>query len=108
MLLKVLFNSPYNLYFNILVLLYSLVAHYSLDMVLAVGYRVKGVRGIQFRQWATRNLSEYLVKGFVIDSDRLKNPDGRPDYFDELLSKIRDIRASEKRFYQKLRGFLAQ
>ena len=80
-----------------------MVEHYSLDMVLAVGYRVKGVRGIQFRQWATRNLSEYLVKGFVIDSDRLKNPDGRPDYFDELLSKIRDIRASEKRFYQKLR-----
>ena len=80
-----------------------MVEHYSLDMVLAVGYRVKGARGIQFRQWATRNLSEYLVKGFVIDSDRLKNPDGRPDYFDELLSKIRDIRASEKRFYQKLR-----
>ena len=84
-----------------------MVEHYSLDMVLAVGYRVKGVRGIQFRQWATRNLSEYLVKGFVIDSDRLKNPDGRPDYFDELLSKIRDIRASEKRFYQKLRELFA-
>ncbi|MGN1226915.1 MAG: RhuM family protein, partial [Candidatus Cryptobacteroides sp.] len=76
-------------------------------MVLAVGYRVKGVRGIQFRQWATRNLSEYLVKGFIIDSDRLKNPDGRPDYFDELLAKIRDIRASEKRFYQKLRELFA-
>ena len=84
-----------------------MVEHYSLDMVLAVGYRVKGARGIQFRQWATRNLSEYLVKGFVIDSDRLKNPDGRPDYFDELLSKIRDIRASEKRFYQKLRELFA-
>lgn len=79
------------------------VEHYSLDMVLALGYRIKGVRGTQFRQWATRNLSEYLVKGFVIDSERLKNPDGRPDYFDELLAKIRDIRASEKRFYQKLR-----
>lgn len=79
------------------------VEHYSLDMVLAVGYRVKGVRGTQFRQWATRNLSEYMVKGFVVDTERLKNPDGRPDYFDELLSKIRDIRASEKRFYQKLR-----
>ena len=79
------------------------VEHYSLDMVLAIGYRIKGVRGTQFRQWATRNLSEYMVKGFVIDTERLKNPDGRPDYFDELLAKIRDIRASEKRFYQKLR-----
>ena len=83
------------------------VEHYSLDMVLAVGYRIKGVRGTQFRQWATRNLSEYLVKGFVIDTERLKNPDGRPDYFDELLAKIRDIRASEKRFYQKLRDLFA-
>ena len=83
------------------------VEHYSLNMVLAVGYRIKGVRGTQFRQWATRNLSEYLVKGFIIDTDRLKNPDGRPDYFDELLNKIRDIRASEKRFYQKLRDLFA-
>lgn len=83
------------------------VEHYSLNMVLAVGYRIKGVRGTQFRQWATRNLSEYLVKGFIVDTERLKNPDGRPDYFDELLNKIRDIRASEKRFYQKLRDLFA-
>lgn len=74
---------------------------YSLEMIIAVGYRVRGVRGTQFRQWATRHLSEYLVKGFVIDDERLKNPDGRPDYFNELLARIRDIRASEKRFYQK-------
>lgn len=79
------------------------VVFYSLEMIIAVGYRVRGVRGTQFRQWATAHLSEYLVKGFTIDSNRLKNPNGRPDYFDELLSKIRDIRASEKRFYQKIR-----
>ena len=79
------------------------VVFYSLEMILAVGYRVRGMRGIQFRQWATRHLSEYLVKGFTMDDERLKNPDGRPDYFDELLERIRDIRASEKRFYQKLR-----
>lgn len=77
------------------------IVFYSLEMIIAVGYRVRGVRGTQFRQWATRHLSEYLVKGFVIDDERLKNPDGRPDYFDELLARIRDIRASEKRFYQK-------
>jgi len=76
---------------------------YSLDMILAVGYKVRGVRGVQFRQWATRHLSEYLVKGFTMDDERLKNPDGRPDYFDELLDRIRDIRTSEFRFYQKLR-----
>ena len=79
------------------------VIFYSLEMILAVGYRVRGVRGTQFRQWATRHLSEYLVKGFTMDDERLKNPDGRPDYFDELLERIRDIRASEKRFYQELR-----
>lgn len=79
------------------------VIFYSLEMILAIGYRVRGVRGVQFRQWATRHLSEYLVKGFTMDDERLKNPDGRPDYFDELLARIRDIRASEKRFYQKLR-----
>ena len=72
-------------------------------MILAIGYRVRSIRGVQFRQWATRHLSEYLVKGFVMDDERLKNPDGRPDYFDELLQRIRDIRSSEKRFYQKLR-----
>lgn len=79
---------------------------YSLEMIIAVGYRVRGVRGTQFRQWATRHLSEYLVKGFVIDDERLKNPDGRPDYFDELLARIRDISASEKRFYQKNSRFV--
>ena len=78
------------------------IVFYSLEMIIAVGYRVRGVRGTQFRQWATRHLSEYLVKGFVIDDERLKNPDGRPNYFDELLARIRDIRASEKRFYQKI------
>lgn len=79
------------------------VIFYSLEMILAIGYRIRSVRGVQFRQWATRHLSEYLVKGFVMDDERLKNPDGRPDYFDELLQRIRDIRSSEKRFYQKLR-----
>ena len=83
------------------------VIFYSLEMILAVGYRVKGVRGTQFRQWATRHLAEYLVKGFTMDDDRLKNPNGQPDYFDELLERIRDIRASEKRFYQKLRDLFA-
>lgn len=77
--------------------------YYSLQMIIAIGFRVRGVRGTQFRQWANNHLSEYLVKGFTMDDERLKNPDGRPDYFDELLARIRDIRASEKRFYQKLR-----
>ena len=77
------------------------VIYYALEMILAVGFRVRGVRGTQFRQWATAHLSEYLVKGFTMDDARLKNPDGRPDYFDELLARIRDIRASEKRFYMK-------
>lgn len=79
------------------------VAFYSLDVILAVGFRVRSPRGTQFRQWANNTLKEYLQKGFILDKDRLKNPDGRPDYFDELLEQIRDIRASEKRFYQKLR-----
>lgn len=79
------------------------VAFYSLQMIIAVGFRVRGVRGTQFRQWANNHLTEYLVKGFTMDDERLKNPDGRPDYFDELLQRIRDIRSSEKRFYQKLR-----
>ena len=61
--------------------------YYSLEMILAIGYRVLGVRGVQFRQWATQHLSEYLVKGFTMDDERLKNPDGRPDYFDELLQR---------------------
>ena len=75
---------------------------YNLDMILAVGYRVRSPRGTQFRQWATTRLREYLVKGFVLDDARLKEPGGF-DYFDELLARIRDIRASEKRFYQKVR-----
>ena len=83
------------------------VIFYALEMILAVGFRVRGVRGTQFRQWATAHLSEYLVKGFTMDDARLKNPDGRPDYFDELIARIRDIRASEKRFYQKVRDLLA-
>jgi hypothetical protein len=79
---------------------------YRLEMILAVGYRVKGIRGTQFRQWATAHLAEYLVKGFVMDDERLKNPKGW-DYFDELLARIREIRASEKRFYQKVRDLFA-
>jgi hypothetical protein len=79
------------------------VTYYSLQMIIAIGFRVRGIRGSQFRQWANQHLSEYLVKGFTIDDERLKNPNGRPDYFDELLSRIRDIRASEMRFYKKLR-----
>lgn len=79
---------------------------YSLDMILAVGFRVRSKRGTQFRMWANRNLKEFMVKGFVMDDERLKNPDGRPDYFDELLERIRDIRASEKLFYQKIRDLM--
>ncbi|MBQ4525702.1 MAG: virulence RhuM family protein [Bacteroidaceae bacterium] len=83
------------------------VTFYSLEMVLAIGFRVRSKRGTQFRIWANHNLKEYMVKGFLVDDERLKNPDGRPDYFDELLERIRDIRASEKRFYQKVRDLLA-
>ncbi len=83
------------------------VTFYSLEMIISIGYRVRGKRGTQFRQWATRHLSEYLVKGFTMDDERLKNPKGQPDYFDELLERIRDIRASEKRFYQKIRDLFA-
>jgi hypothetical protein len=80
---------------------------YNLDAILAVGYRVRSPRGVQFRRWASTVLKEYLVKGFVMDDERLKNPDGRPDYFDEMLARIRDIRASEKRFYQKVHDLFA-
>ena len=83
------------------------VTYYALPMVIAVGFRVRSPRGTQFRKWANVNLSEYLTKGFILDDQRLKNPDGRPDYFDELLERIRDIRASEKRFYQKVRELFA-
>ncbi|MBK8807602.1 MAG: virulence RhuM family protein [Bacteroidales bacterium] len=83
------------------------VTFYSLDMILAIGFRVRSKRGTQFRIWANRHLKDYLVKGFVMDDERLKNPDGRPDYFDELLERIRDVRASEKRFYQKVRDLFS-
>ena len=83
------------------------VSHYSLEMILAIGFRVRSKRGTQFRIWANANLKEYMVKGFVMDDERLKNPDGRVDYFDEFLERIRDIRASEKRFYQKVRDLFA-
>lgn len=83
------------------------VAFYSLDTILAVGFRVRSPRGTQFRRWANSTLKEYLQKGYILDFERLKNPGGRPDYFDELLEKIRDIRASEKRFYQKLRDLFS-
>lgn len=80
---------------------------YNLDAILAVGYRVRSPRGVQFRRWASTVLKEYLLRGFVMDDERLKNPDGRPDYFDEMLARIREIRASEKRFYQKVRDLFA-
>jgi hypothetical protein len=83
------------------------VTLYNLDAILAVGYRVRSPRGVQFRRWASTVLKEYLLKGFALDDERLKNPDGRPDYFDEMLARIRDIRASEKRFYQKVRDLFA-
>lgn len=85
--------------------------HYSLEAIMAVGYRVRSSRGIQFRQWATDRLSEYLVKGFTMDDERLKNPpvegSGTPDHFDELLERIRDIRASERRVYLRVREIFA-
>jgi hypothetical protein len=77
--------------------------HYNLEVIIAVGYRVKSHRGTQFRRWATERLREYLVKGFVLDDERLKEGRGLgADYFDELLERIRDIRASEKQFYRKI------
>ena len=81
------------------------VDYYSLDMILAVGYRVRSERGVEFRRWATTTLKEYLIKGFALDDDRLKDPTW--DYFDELLERIREIRASEARFYQKVREILS-
>lgn len=87
------------------------IEHYSLDAILAVGYRVRSLRGMQFRQWATERLREYLVKGFTMDDERLRNPpvegSGVPDYFDELLERIRDIRASERRMYLRVRDIFA-
>lgn len=80
-----------------------LVDHYSLEAILAVGYRVRSARGTEFRQWATARLTEYLVKGFALDDERLKGNHGPVDRFDELLARIRDIRASEARVYQRIR-----
>lgn len=82
------------------------ITHYNLDLILAIGYRVRSPRGVQFRRWASTHLKEFLIKGFVMDDERLKDPGGW-DYFDELLERIRDIRASEKRFYQKVRDLFA-
>jgi len=83
------------------------VSHYSLPVILSVGYRVRSARGTQFRRWATQTLQEYLVKGFVMDDERLKNPpvasSAVPDYFDEMLERIRDIRASERRIYLRVK-----
>lgn len=85
------------------------IEHYNMEAILAVGFRVRSARGTQFRQWATARLQEYLLKGFVMDDERLKNPPGPgvPDYFDEMLERIRDIRASEKRMYLQVRDIFA-
>jgi hypothetical protein len=87
------------------------IDHHNLDAILAVGYRVRSTRGTQFRRWATERLREYLVKGFVLDDERLKNPpvggSAVPDRFDELLERIRDIRASERRMYLRVREIFA-
>jgi hypothetical protein len=83
------------------------IRHYSLPVIIAVGYRVRSTRGTQFRQWATRLLQEYLIKGFVMDDERLKTPpvghSAVPDYFDDMLERIRDIRASERRVYLRVK-----
>ena len=83
------------------------VAHYNLEMVLALGYRVRSQAGVRFRQWASAQLKEYLVKGFVLDDERLKNPGQGRDYFDELTRRLQDIRTSERRFYQKITDIYA-
>lgn len=87
------------------------IEHYNLDAILAVGYRVRSRQGTQFRRWATERLREYLLKGFVLDDERLKNPPspelGVPDYFDEMLERIRDIRASERRMYLRVKDIFA-
>lgn len=80
---------------------------YNLDVIISVGYRVKSLRGTQFRIWATQRLREYIVKGFVLDDERLKNPDQPFDYFEELMRRIQDIRTSERRFYQKITDIYA-
>ena len=82
------------------------ISYFNLDLILAIGYRVRSPRGTQFRQWAATHLREFIVKGFVLDDERLSEPGGI-DYFDELLERIRAIRASEKRFYHKVRDIYA-
>lgn len=81
--------------------------HYNLDIILAVGYRVHSNQGIQFRKWATERLREYLIKGFTLDDERLKQGGGKARYFQELLQRIRDIRSSERMFYQKVTDIYA-
>lgn len=83
------------------------LTYYNLDMIIAIGYRVRSSRGVQFRQWATELLREYIVKGFVLDDERLKGSNRITDYFDELLARIRDIRASEARVYQRVKEIFA-
>lgn len=83
------------------------VEFYNLDVIISVGYRVKSLRGTQFRIWATQRLREFIVKGFVLDDERLKNPDQPFDYFEELVRRIQDIRTSERRFYQKITDIYA-
>lgn len=83
------------------------VVHYNLDMVLALGYRVRSQAGARFRQWASDKLKEYIIKGFVLDDERLKNPGKGRDYFDELTKRLQDIRTSERRFYQKITDIYA-
>ena len=83
------------------------VEFYNLDVIISVGYRVKSLRGTQFRIWATQRLREYIVKGFTMDDERLKNPDQPFDYFEELMRRIQDIRTSERRFYQKITDIYA-
>lgn len=83
------------------------VEYFNLDVIISVGYRVKSLRGTQFRIWATQRLREYIIKGFVLDDERLKNPDLPFDYFEELMRRIRDIRTSERRFYQKITDIYA-
>ena len=83
------------------------VAHYNLDMVLAIGYRVRSKVGVRFRQWASTQLKEFIIKGFALDDERLKNPGKGRDYFDELTLRLQDIRTSERRFYQKITDIYA-
>ena len=82
------------------------IDHYNLDVIISVGYRVKSLAGVRFRKWATKLITEYMIKGFAMDDSRLKEPDN--DYFDELLVRIRDIRSSEKRFHRKVCDIFAE